>query len=110
MWQTARDLWSNFGFAYPVVSTLTIMTLAGCLWWIFGAVVHFTTPKPAPVVEAPAVTRAPRNVSYASMTNEELREASLKLVQRLRALGIAAEEEQRTARERTRTGYAAESR
>jgi hypothetical protein len=83
MWQTAKDVWLNWGFSHPFLSSLLAMGLGLVAWWTMGLFIYLadksSSSAPAAVAAArpaasesptPSVNQSVSNVSGGSTVNQ----------------------------------------
>jgi hypothetical protein len=56
MMETLRNIWLNYGWSHPVLSTIAVMMIAAIAWWTFGGFVYISTPKSAQTIEQSAAS------------------------------------------------------
>ncbi len=73
--ETLRNLWVNWGWSYPYLSSFGVAVVAVILWWAFGALMWLATPKAAP---APNQMKAGEIENTTSGLPKDLKLQSLK--------------------------------
>src|SRR6266540_6695402 len=55
--ETLRNLWLNWGWSHPYLSTFFVMIVAGLAWWGFGGLMYLSTPREkVPSLKEPVVS------------------------------------------------------
>jgi hypothetical protein len=90
-----RSLWINWGWTYPLASSIAVAVISVIAWWIFGGAIWLSNPKAFAERAAIKQEAVRMNIALSEMTNEQLRDATLKFVTRLRKFNSAFQTEDR---------------